>query len=47
MNHIVQTTVAALLITGALAYLLSRAWRAIEGARRRKAGGCGPDCGCK
>lgn len=46
MNYIAQTTAAALLVTGALTYLATRVWRAVQVARARKTGGCGPHCGC-
>ena len=41
-----QRLIVALVILGAGAYLALRAWRQAQAAKRKTAGGCGPDCGC-
>jgi hypothetical protein len=46
MNYLAQSTLAAVLVIGAATYLAGKAWRAVQSARQRSSGGCGPDCGC-
>ncbi|MEP6620968.1 MAG: hypothetical protein ABJE47_16705 [bacterium] len=46
MTVTVQRWVAIALVAGAAAYLAFRAWRNWRNARKQKADGCGPGCGC-
>lgn len=46
MSYFAQTALAAVVVIGAATYLAGKAWRAVQSARRRSSGGCGPDCGC-
>jgi hypothetical protein len=42
----VQQLVVLAIVAVALAYTGRRLWRSVSAGRRRKSGGCGPDCGC-
>jgi hypothetical protein len=42
----VQQLVVLAIVAVALAYTGRRLWRSVSAGKRRKAGGCGPDCGC-
>lgn len=47
MTARMQSAIALVLVLSAVSYLAWRGWRAIaEAVRARRAGGCGPGCGC-
>ena len=46
MSPFMQQVVVLAIVAVALGYVGRRVWRAVGAGRRKKAGGCGPDCGC-
>ena len=46
MSPLLQQLLVLAIVAVALAYTGRRVWRSVTAGRKKKAGGCGPDCGC-